>query len=171
VKVSLLAGAVLSTTWVLTRGVDARFYGYGSRRLGRGLHRHPRARVSRRRARRGGTGLGHGEPPRRLLDEGVFALHASAALSLVASTSVWLGNRVEGGVGHRRAGAASHTVTTVPAFLPTAGLGFACWPPPSAACTAAWWAAALRAAALAAVGARPFVGVILAGAWLARRPT
>ena len=89
-KLFLVVGAVLSATWALTRGVDARYYGFDNRGS-------PSAYIDT--VVRGLLAasltiaisswifsLGR----RRFLDEAVFALHVVAAVSLWTAVVIWL---------------------------------------------------------------------------------
>jgi hypothetical protein len=92
IKLFLLSGTVLTTTWIVTRGIDAHYYGlpsYASSagpyidRVFRGLLAAAItiALTSWLAALR----------RRRLLDDVVFALHLVAALTLWFTAVIWLG--------------------------------------------------------------------------------
>ena len=161
-KVFLFAGAALTTTWILTRGVDGHYYGltYDGSTSGyidtvvRGSF----------------TGcaavalcswlLGLGR--RRLLDEIVFALHSVAAMLLWASAVIWLGTGWKLLWG---------TSAAVPSGVPS--LPFLLFLPAVVAGLAyvvvgdrrvhggAWWIAAVRALVFMAVAAAVVMEVII----------
>lgn len=90
-KLFLIAGAALSTTWALTRGIDARYYGYA-------IDQSPGAYI--RTVVRGlllasillavtSWLLWRGR--RRLIDETVFSVHLVTAVSLWMTVVVWIG--------------------------------------------------------------------------------
>lgn len=147
VKLFLLAGALLSTTWVLTRGVDARFYGYASDTSASAyIDTVVRGLVAASLAVAVGSWALAGRR-RRLLDETVLALHVVAALSLAAAVVIWLGTAWK-----LAWGTAARVPPGVPPlpyvlFLPAAVLG------PAYLAGALrrvhggpWWAVGLRAA-------------------------
>jgi hypothetical protein len=166
VKLALLAGTALTATWLATRGVDARYYGYpadGS--AGTYIATVVRGSLA------GGAAVAAcswvlGAGRRRVLDDAVFALHLVAALLLWTALTVWAGAAWK---------AAWRTHAAVPAALPP--LPYLLFLPANAAALAyvvagvrrvhggPWWAAALRGLVLAAAG---FGAVYLA--LVARRP-
>jgi hypothetical protein len=91
-KIFLFAGAALTTTWILTRGIDYHYYGFTAAKSASIKYIDTVVRAS-------STGcmavalsswvLGLGR--RRLLDEVVFALHCIAAMLLLTSAAIWLG--------------------------------------------------------------------------------
>jgi hypothetical protein len=161
-KLFLASGAVLSTTWIVTRGVDARFYGmapYGNaasyiETVTRGLLG-------------GALGVALGAwvltaRRRRLVDEAVFALHLVSALALLAAAVIWLATAWK---------VAWATARAVPAGVPSL-LGLLFVPGLAAGVAYAalavrrahggpWWAVALRTIALVALGAAVVTGAIL----------
>jgi len=90
-KIFLFAGAALTTTWILTRGIDMHYYGFtlkGS--SSQYIDNVVRGSLT------GCVAVGFGSwvltrGRRRLLDEMVFALHVVAALLLLVAAVVWLG--------------------------------------------------------------------------------
>jgi hypothetical protein len=153
-KLALLAGVVLTTTWVATRGVDSHYYGlipvdgatvtYINSVVRGSLAASAAIAI-------GSWGLAGGR--RRLLDEMVFALHLNAALSLLASAVIWLGTMWKLVWG---------TVAATPSGLPS--LPYLLFLPSSAAGLvyitlsirrvhgSSWWLATLRATILAIMG-------------------
>jgi hypothetical protein len=91
VKLFLFAGAALSTTWMLTRSVDARYYGLSAEgsaatyidTVVRGLLGASFA-VSL-------TAWALARGRRRLLDEAVFAIHTVATFAIGLALVLWLG--------------------------------------------------------------------------------
>ena len=162
-KLFLLAGTVLTTTWVLTRGVDARFYGFAPD-ASAGAYIDTVVRGSM------GAGLAIaiggwllGRRRRRLLDEAVFALHVVAALSAWTAAVVWVSTawKVLWGTAANAPGGVSALLYMlfVPAWV--AGVAYL-----SIALRrvhgGAWWAAWLRAFVLAVLGVAAVTGSILA---------
>jgi hypothetical protein len=90
-KLFLLAGTVLTTTWIVTRGVDSHYYGIAAdQSAGSYIDKVVRGFLAASIAIAGcGWLLGRGR--RRLLDEAVFALHLVAALAFVVSAVIWVG--------------------------------------------------------------------------------
>jgi len=91
-KLFLFAGAALTTTWLLTRGIDMRYYGFT---VNGSASSHYIDNVVRG-SLTGCVAVGFGSwvltrGRGRLLDEMVFALHVVAALLLLAAAVVWLG--------------------------------------------------------------------------------
>lgn len=131
-KLFLVAGAVLSTVWVATRGVDARFYHLEVYKgaaayieaVTRGLLAGSAAVAA------GSWLLSRGR--RRFVDEAVFALHALGTLSLFASLVILLGTGFKLLWG---------TVERVPAWLPSLPLLLFA---PAALAGLAWIVAAVR---------------------------
>lgn len=161
-KLFVLSGAALSTTWLLTRGADARYYGYAPDpsaatyidTVVRGL---VAAAVTV-----GITSWGLNLGRRRILDEGVFALHLVAALALWASAIIWVATawKVAWGSVHRVPPAVPSIVFLL--YTPAAMLGLT-----YAAVAirrvfgAAWWSAAARTLVLAALGTAVVMVAIL----------
>lgn len=90
-KLFLMTGAALSATWALTRGVDARYYGFD-------VMLNESANVYIGRVVRGLLGasaaLAFGSwimwrGTRRLLDEAVFSLHITTAVALGITIVIW----------------------------------------------------------------------------------
>jgi hypothetical protein len=163
-KLFLLAGTILTTTWILTRGVDARFYNL-SRGGSAGTYIDTVVRGSL--AASVAVAVSSwvlGGRRRRLLDEAVFALHLVAALSVGAAVVVWLGTAWKLVWG---------TATAVPGGVPA--LPYLLFLPACAGGLAyvvgalgrvhggAWWAIVLRAVVLSAVGLAAVTWTILAG--------
>lgn len=152
-KLFVIAGALLSTTWILTRDVDARFYGYT---LGSSAGAYIDAVV---RGLLAGSMtiaivtwlLSRGR--RRFLDEAVFALHVIAALAGWSAAVIWIGTAWKLGWG---------TVTRVPPSVPS--LIYLVFLPAAVAGLAyvivamrrvflvAWWVAVLHTLIVATVG-------------------
>jgi hypothetical protein len=89
-KILLFAGAALTTTWILTRGIDMHYYGFNSGSSSQYINNVVRGSFT------GCVAVGFGSwvltrGRRRLLDEMVFALHVVAALLLLVAAVVWLG--------------------------------------------------------------------------------
>lgn len=90
-KLFLLAGTALSTTWLVTRGVDAHYYGIAAdRSAGTYIDTVVRGSVASGLAIAVSSWVLAGGR-RRFLDETVFALYLVAALSLLATVVIWLG--------------------------------------------------------------------------------
>jgi hypothetical protein len=161
-KLFVAAGAILSTTWVVTRGVDARYYGFTpDASAGAYIDNVVRGLLAA-----GVTVavaswlLSRGR--RRFLDEAVFALHVVAALALGTAAVIWIGT------GWKLAWVSAHRV---PPWLPS--LVYLVFLPAAAASLAygaaatlrvygvAWWVAGLRAVALAAIGLAVIMGAIV----------
>jgi hypothetical protein len=150
-KVFLAAGAVLSTTWLLTRGVDARFYHIEpDTHAGAYIETVTRSMLVGALAfALGSWALARGR--RRLVDEVVFGVHTVAALTLLAALAIWLGTAWKLAWGD---------VYRVPRAVPE--LAWILFAPAAAAglvyvagavrrtYRSAWWAAVLRALALTA---------------------
>lgn len=161
-KLFVIAGALLSTTWILTRDVDARFYGYT-------LDGSPSAYIDT--VVRGLLlssvtiavvswllSLGR----RRFLDEAVFALHVVAALSVWTVAILWTGTawKLAWGV-----------VTRVPPSMPS--LIYLLFLPAAVAGLAyiiiamrrvfqvAWWVAVLHTLIVASVGVAVVMAMIV----------
>lgn len=161
-KLFVVSGALLSTTWLLTRDVDARFYGYA-------VASSPGAYIDS--VVRGlllssvtiafvGWLLSRGR--RRFLDEAVFALHVIAALSAWTVVVIWFGTAWKLAWG---------TVTGVPASVPS--LIFLLFLPAAVAALVyvvvatrrafqvAWWVAVLRTLIVAAVAVAVVMAMIV----------
>jgi hypothetical protein len=152
-KLFLTAGAALSTTWLLTRSVDGRYYGYNAggsaaayiNSFVRGLFAASFAIAI--------TGWALARGRRRLFDEVVFALHIVATVALWIAVVIWAatGWKVAWG-----------TVTRVPSSVPS--LIYLLFLPAAAAALAytgvalrrvfggPWWAATLRTLLIAIIG-------------------
>lgn len=163
VKVFLLAGTALTTTWVLTRGVDSRYYGLEP--LG-GAADYIDTVVRGSLAASVAVAVCSwllGGARRRLLNEAVFALHLVAALSVLATIAIWLGAAWKLVWG---------TAADVPRGLPT--LPFLLFLPVGvvglAYTTVAvrrvhggpWWTVVLRATVIVVAGAAVVTGILLA---------
>lgn len=153
-KLFVIAGALLSTTWVLTRGVDARFYGYTlDASAGAYIDTVVRGLLASSMTIAVVTWL-LSRGRRRFLDEAVFALHVVAALSVWTVAVLWVGTAWKLVWG---------AVTRVPPSVPS--LVYLLFVPAAAAGVVylmvairrvfqvAWWVAALRAVIIAIVGA------------------
>ena len=153
-KLALLAGSVLTATWISTRGVDARYYGMAPYEASSGTYIQAVVRGSL--AAAGAVAVAGwvlARERRRLLDEVVFALYLVAALSLGAAAVLWLGT-----LWKATWGTAANTPAAVPPlpyllFLPACSAGVAY----VAGATrrvhgGPWWAVALRALLLSAAG-------------------
>jgi hypothetical protein len=161
-KVFLLAGTLLTTTWIATRGADARYYGFapdGS--AGMYIDTVVRGSMAAILVVALGSWL-LGRARRRLLDEAVFAVHVVAALSTLASVVVLLGTAWK-----LAWGSVSRVPSGVPAlpyllFLPAAVLGLAYLARAlHRVHGGAWWAAVLRAVVLGAAGFAAVTGMLL----------
>jgi hypothetical protein len=164
-KLFLLAGTVLTTTWIVTRGVDSHFYGLASDRSAaryidtvvRGAMASGVAIAVASWALAGGR--------RRLLDEAVFALHLVSALAVWTAAVIWFGTawKLMWGM----AAAVPQSVPSLPflVFLPASLVGLAYL-------VAAvhhvhggrWWMVALRSAVIAIVGVSVVLQIIVHGA-------
>ncbi|HEY9228794.1 MAG TPA: DUF3667 domain-containing protein [Gemmatimonadaceae bacterium] len=164
-KVFLASGAALTTTWALTRGVDAHFYGYPP--PGGSAATYIESVVRGSLAASVVIALCSwllGGARRRLLDETVFALHLVAALSLLTAVAVWLGTAWKAAWG--TAAAIPSGVPSLPTlvFLPAAvvGLGYIVHAVRRVS-GGPWWAIALRALVMSVAGAIVVSGLIVAG--------
>lgn len=167
-KLFVLAGAALTTTWIVTRAADARYYGLPATGAADGAYIDTAVRGALAASLAVAvTSWLLGRARRRLLDEVVFALHLVTALSLLTTAAIWLGT-----VWKLAWGTVAGVPSAVPSlvyllFLPAGVLGLVY------ATVAvrrvhgvAWWAAELRAVVLVAVGFAALLAVILT-----RRPT
>jgi hypothetical protein len=161
-KLFVVAGTALSTTWVLTRGVDAAFYGFApDTSAGAYIETFVRGLLASSLAfALTGWALALGR--RRLLDEAVLALHVVSALALLAVVAIWLGTGLKllWGAGAARAPSLFYVL-----FLPAAAVGGLYV---AAALRrvhgGAWWAALLRAVVAGAAGlAAVTAAAVLAG--------
>lgn len=162
VKLLLLAGTALTTTWIATRGIDGHYYGFA---VDRSTVAYIDAVV--RGTIAGSVGVAvvswaMDRGRRRLLDDAVFALHLVAAVSFGAVVVLWLATLWKLVWG---------TAATVPAWMPA--LPYLFFVPAAVAGMAyvavairrvyggAWWAAVLRALVLAAVGLAAVTAIVL----------
>jgi hypothetical protein len=164
-KLFLFAGTGLTTTWLLTRGIDARFYGMaGDSSAAKYIDTVVRGAMASGIAIALGSWALAGQR-RRILDAAVFALHLVAALALWAAIVIWLGTAWKLMWG--TAAAVPHSLPSLPflVFLPASVLGLAYL-------VAAvyrvhggpWWLVALRSAVLAALGIAAVFEIVLHGA-------
>ena len=161
-KVFLLAGTVLTTTWIATRGVDARYYGFpADASLGTYIDTVVRGSMLASLVVALGSWLLTGAR-RRLLDHAVFAIHLVAALSTLTVIAIWIGTAWK-----LAWGSVSRVPDGVPAlpfvvFLPAAVLGLA-WGARALQRVhgGPWWAAVLRALVLGAAGFATVTGVVM----------
>ena len=163
-KLFLLAGTALTTTWIVTRGVDAHYYGY---RADGAAATYIDVAV-RGSLTAGGViaianwavNLGR----RRMLDHAVFALHLVASLMLWAAAIIWLGTGWKATWG---------TDTATPGRIPSLPLLFYL---PSAIIALGyiivavhrvyagrWWSTTLRALLITAVGVTAVYEVLTHG--------
>ena len=161
-KLFFAAGAALSTTWALTRGIDAHFYGFDSS---------PSAAEYIAKVVRGSLAAViavalvswlAGACRRRLLDEGVFALYLVAALSLLATIAIWLGTFWKLVWGTARTVPDSIPNIAYLLFAPAALVGF--WyiiASTRRVHQRPWIASTLRASALAAIGLAATLAFVL----------
>lgn len=161
-KLFLFAGTVLTTTWIVTRGVDAHFYGLTSDgSAGKYIDTVVRgAMASGFAIAVSSWALGGGR--RRLLDEVVFALHLVSTLAFLAATVIWLGTawKVMWGV----AAAVPQSLPALPIllFLPASVVGLAYLVSAVHRVHGGrWWLVALRSAVVAVVGVAAVVEVIV----------
>jgi hypothetical protein len=90
-KLFLVAGTILSATWIATRGVDAHYYGIPADRSAAAyIDAVIRGYMATGIAITASSWI-FGRGRRRLLDEAVFALHLVAALALFVAGVVWVG--------------------------------------------------------------------------------
>jgi hypothetical protein len=152
-KLFLLAATVLTTTWIATRGVDARYYGFptdGS--LGKYIDTVVRGSMLASVVVALGSWLVTGMR-RRLLDHAVLAVHLVAALSTLTAIVIWLGTAWK-----LAWGSVSRVPDGVPAlpflvFMPAGVLGLAYVARALHRVHGGpWWAAALRAVVLGVAG-------------------
>jgi len=164
-KLFLLAGTALTTTWIVTRGIDAHFYGMASDASAvQYIDSVVRGAMASGIAIAVGSWALAGER-RRLLDEAVFALHLVSALALLTAAVIWLGTVWKLIWG--QAAAVPHYVPSLQylVFLPASIVGLAYL-------VAAvyrlhgghWWQIVLRSAVIAAVGVAAVLEVIVHGA-------
>lgn len=152
-KLFLFVGAALSTSWVVTRGIDARYYGMSADQSAgtyidtvvRGLLTGCVAVAL--------TSWALAGRRRRLSDETVFALHLTTALAVWFTIVTWLGAAWKVAWGTSDRVPSSIPPLPVILFLPAAVMGLVY----AAAAIrrvhgVAWWMASLRAIALAVVG-------------------
>lgn len=165
-KLALLTGVVLTTTWVITRGVDTHYYGLPptDRSTVEYINAVVRGSLAGSAAIAiGGWALAGGR--RRLLDEAVFALHLNAALSLLAAAVIWLGT-----VWKLVWGTVAATPRGVPSliylfFLPASAVGLVYITLALRRVHGgAWLPAVLRAVILAALGLVAVLAAVLATA-------
>jgi hypothetical protein len=163
-KLFLIAGAVLSTTWALTRGVDARYYGYALdesaatyiEKVVRGLLAASAVLAI--------TSWLLWRGRRRLIDETVFSVHLVAAVSLWMTVVLWIGTAWK-----LAWGSSDGVPSGVPSLV---NLVFV----PAAILTLlyvavavrrvyglVWWAAAARTIVFGIVGAAAITATILSG--------
>lgn len=153
-KLFLLAGTVLTSTWIITRGVDAHFYNIApDNSAGAYIDRVVRGSLAASIAVTSSSWL-LAFRRRRLLDDAIFSLHLVAALILWATAIVWLGTAWKLAWG---------TATAVPSSLPP--LPFLLFVPAVVLGLAyivvavhrvyrrRWWVTAVRAALIAIAGA------------------
>ena len=163
-KLFLLAGTALTTTWIVTRGVETHYYGYradaaaatyidmvvrGSLTAGVAIAIASWA-VDRGR--------------RRMLDDAVFALHLVASLMLWATAIIWIGTGWKAMWG---------TVAATPSRIP--GLPFVLFLPSAIVAlgyivvavhrvyAGRWWSTAFRALLITAVGVSAVYEVLTHG--------
>jgi hypothetical protein len=152
-KLFLLAGAALTTTWIVTRGVDAHYYGLSaSRTAGAYIDTVVRGLLAGSVAV-AGTSWVLGRGRRRLLDEAVFALHLVTGLSLLVTGVVWLATawKLVWGTEAATPGGVASLLYAV--FLPAGAVGLAYIAGAVRRVHGGpWWATALRTVVLTAVG-------------------
>lgn len=161
-KLFLLAGTVLTTTWILTRGADAHYYGFRPGGFDAAAYIDGVVRgamASGFAIAVSSWALSRGR--RRFLDEAVFALNLVAALALWSSVAIWLGTAWKLAWG---------TVAVVPAtvpnliylvYLPACGVGLAYLALAVRRVHGGrWWAVALRSAVIAIAGIVAVTAVI-----------
>lgn len=91
-KLLLAAGTVLSSSWILTRGIDSHFYGLPPAGTATGDYIQQVVRgLFTASVAIAGTNWILSRGRRRVLDETVFAVHLLAAASLAVSGVIWLG--------------------------------------------------------------------------------
>jgi hypothetical protein len=164
-KLVLLAGTVLTTTWIVTRGVDSHFYGLASdRSAARYIDTVVRgAMASVATIAMGSWALTGGRG--RLLDEAVFALHLVSALAVWTAAVIWFGTawKLVWGV----VAAVPQSVPSLPVlvFLPASLVGLAYLVAAVHRVQGGrWWMVALRSAVIAIVGVGAVLTIIAHGA-------
>lgn len=162
-KLFLLAGTVLTTTWIATRGVDARYYGleaYAS--AGAYIDRVVRGSIAAAVAIAGSSWVM--SPRRRFLDDVVFSVHLVAALTLWGAGVIWVGTAWKAVWG--TVAATPRQLPSLPfiLFLPAGILGLAYIAVSvSRVYGGRWWATLMRSLVIAAIGAAAVFGAITRG--------
>jgi len=164
IKLFLLAGTALTTTWIVTRGVEAHYYGYRADAA-------PAAYIGM--VVRGSLTAGIAiaisswavdRGRRRMLDDAVFALHLVASLMLWTAAIVWIGTGWKAMWG---------TVAATPRRIP--GLPFLLFLPSAIVAlgyiavavhrvyAGRWWSTAFRVLLIGAVGVTAVYEVLTHG--------
>lgn len=165
-KLFLLAGTVLTSTWIFTRGADAHYYGFrATGSAGTYIDTVVRGFLAASIAITLCSWiLGRGR--RRLLDEAVFALHLTAALAFWVAAVVWLGTAwklVWGTAAAVPRGVPSLiSLVYLPAIVLALGYVIGAV---RKVYVDSWWIATLRALLLAGVGGAAVVVVISYLTW------
>lgn len=160
-KLFLLAGTALTTTWILTRGVDARYYGWARDQSAaayidtvlRGVMASGGAIAVSSWALTGGR--------RRFLDEAVFALHLVAASALWTAAVIWLAAIWKEAWGTAAAVPQGLPGLPVLLFLPACAVGLA-YLVMAVHCVhgGRWWAVAIRSLVITVAGVAAVFEVI-----------
>lgn len=163
-KLFLLAATALTTTWILTRGVDAHYYGY---RADAGAPNYIDVIV--RGSLTAGVAIAVASwavdlGRRRLIDDAVFALHLVATLMLWTAAITWVGTGWKATWG---------TVAAIPSGIPS--LPFLLFLPSGIVAlgyivvavhrvyAGRWWSTALRTLLITAVGVTAVYEVLIHG--------
>ena len=161
IKLFLFAGTVLTTTWIVTRGIDSHYYNLAvDREAGAYVDRVVRGSLAAGMAIASTNwlvALGR----RRFTDDAVFALHLVATLTLWAAGIIWMGTAWKLAWGTVAATPQNLPSLVFMLFLPAVVVGLAY-------IVAAvhhvyrgrWWMTALRAVVIAAAGTAAVMGAI-----------
>ncbi|MDQ2666565.1 MAG: DUF3667 domain-containing protein [Gemmatimonadota bacterium] len=161
VKLFLLAGTLLTTTWIVTRGIDSHYYHLSvDSAAGAYIDRVVRGSLAAGMAIAVSSwllALGR----RRFMDDVVFALHLVATLTLWATAVIWIGTAWK-----IMWGTAAATPPRLPAlpfllFLPAAVVGCAyIGSSVRRVYGGPWWAMALRTLLITAAGIAAVIAII-----------
>ncbi len=163
-KLFLLAGTVLTTTWIVTRGADAHYYGY---RADGGAANYIDVVV--RGSLTAGLAIAIASwavdlGRRRLIDDTVFALHLVATLMLWTAAIIWVGTGWKATWG--TVAATPNRIPSLPflLFLPSGivALGYIVVAV-HRVYAGRWWSTALRTLLITAVGMTAVYEVLLHG--------
>jgi len=163
-KLFLLAGTALTTTWIVTRGVDAHYYGYradaGSANYIDVVVRGSLTAGLAIAIASWASDLGR----RRLIDDAVFSLHLVATLMLWTTAITWVGTGWKATWGTAAATPSSIAPLPFLLFLPSGivALGYIALAV-HRVYAGRWWSTALRTLLITAVGMTAVYEVLLHG--------